>query len=202
MKPFIYTTILAVFTFNSTGLLAQYEDTIPEFNKRTEYAKKSSKKYEEESGFFKKKNVVIGTGFNLSFTNTFSSLGLSPSIGYRLLEPVEIGLGGGYNYLGNFSSINQHNFFIGPYLKVYPLKEFFISIDAIVSHLIYIQGGQSSSLGYGNVLIGGGYNTIISDRAYVSMGIKINIIRNNLFQGENLPTPFIAYYLRLSGESK
>lgn len=177
---------LFVICLLSNTVWSQTEDTIPEFNK-----KNIQKKFAEKKGPFKKENVIIGGTLDLGISNTIGYFMIAPSLGYRVVEGVELGIGTGYTLLTDFNTQSQHNFSGGPYLKLYPDKSFFIQVEG---QLTYV---STNKLTYSNALAGIGYNSYMSERAYISTGIKLNLIANEIYRNTRFPMPFFSFYWRL-----
>ncbi len=147
----MFVRILSLFCFLCLLQLgrAQDEEAIPEFKKKKEKEPKEQtdeprpdfKKRSNENSLFKKENVVLGAGFDLSFSYNMALLGLYPSLGYRVFEPLEIGMNMGYNYFGNFNNYNTHSLFGGPYIKVYPYEGYFFQVESVVAHVMYNDNG-------------------------------------------------------------
>ncbi len=207
----MFVRILSLFCFLCLLQLgrAQDEEAIPEFKKKKEKEPKEQtdeprpdfKKRSNENSFFKKENVVIGAGFDLSFSYNMALLGLYPSLGYRVFEPLEIGMNMGYNYFGNFNNYNTHSLFGGPYIKVYPYEGYFFQVESVVAHVMYNDNGFKGNIGYGNVLAGIGYNMQMGPSAYIALGIKTNLILNNMYGNNRAFMPIMSFYWRL-GQKK
>ena len=165
---------------------SQEEDNIPEFN-----TKNIQQKFSEKKGPFKRENIIIGGSLDLGVSNTIGYFMVAPSLGCRVVEAVEVGIGTGYTLLTDFNTQSQHNFSGGPYLKLYPDRSFFIQAEG---QLTYV---STNKLTYSNALVGIGYNSFIGERAYISTGIKLNLIANEIYRNTRFPMPFFSFFWRL-----
>lgn len=69
---------------------------------KTNYKKKKKTGYDPDK-------LVLGCGFSLSFAPASASLGIAPIAGYRVMKPLFVGIGAGYQYLKGNPRPDQYN---------------------------------------------------------------------------------------------
>jgi hypothetical protein len=94
-----------------TGAMAQQ---VYNSSGKTNYKKKKKTGYDPDK-------LVLGGGFNLGLGTGFASFGVAPIVGYRVLEPLFVGVGVGYLYQKGYPQPDQYNKLHYQYLNIiYP----------------------------------------------------------------------------------
>jgi hypothetical protein len=194
----------------SMNVIAQVEDDKPfvgsdkkgkSTNTEPEIIDKKEEFSAHKKGFDKTK-LRIGPNFGVGFTTGYTSLSLSPVVGYRFIKYLEPGIGFTYQYQNQtYSGITSEAHTIGGnmYVKIYPWKEFFLYLSPQVFNFRYrekyIRGPKQSfeNVTYGNVIAGIGYNVKVGNNAFLSLGLTSNIIRNQLYNNTFQIQPMIGF---------
>jgi len=202
--------LLICFVLFSVKTIAQVEDDKPfvgsdkkekSTNTEPEIIDKKEEFATHKKGFDKTK-LRIGPNFGVGFTTGYTSLSLSPVVGYRIIKYLEPGIGFTYRYQNQtYSGITSEAHTLGGnmYLKVYPWKEFFLYLSPQVFNFRYrekyLRGPRQSfeNVTYGNVIVGIGYNVKVGNNSFLSLGLTSNIIRNQLYNNTYQIQPMIGF---------
>lgn len=159
---------------------------------------------ETKKGFDKSK-LRIGPNVNFGYNGNVLLVGLSPVVGYRAVKYFEPGIGFTYqlqdaaNYPNN-PGYSAHTIGGQIYVKIYPWKELFIYGEAQafnfrVREKSLVKGTKNpyQSVTYGNILVGLGYNIRVGNNSYMSLGLMMNLIPNELYGNRRQPLPLIGF---------
>jgi hypothetical protein len=163
---------------------------------------KTTRRSEEESptGGFKKENLFIGGGVNLSLSNYNFGIGGSPVIGYSINKWVDVGIGVNVTYIsqreayvdfyGNeYTTGNKiHQTTIAPvvFARFYPIRFLFVQAQAeqnfISQKYIYATGAPSDKAKFEatSLLVGVGYangREGIGD-FYYYISLSVDVLKN------------------------
>lgn len=147
-------------------------------------AQDENKQTEEKKGGFKKENLFVGGGIELSFSGSSFLGGASPVLGYSINKWLDAGIGLNFTYYSNrhvvyevrdqnniptgqyiFSDDKQRQTVLGPiaFARVYPIKFLFIQVQGeqnFISQKIIFDNGvpaRKESLSATSFLVGAGY---------------------------------------------
>ena len=159
---------------------------------------------ENKKGFDKSK-LRIGPNINFGYNGNVILVGLSPVVGYRIVKFFEPGIGFTYQLQDaasypNNPGYSSHTIGGQIYVKIYPWKELFIYGEAQtfnfrVREKSLIKGVKNAyqSVTYGNVLVGLGYNIKVGNNSYMSLGLMVNLLPNELYGNRRQPLPLIGF---------
>lgn len=134
--------------------------------------------------------IRIGGSIGLGFYDGLFNVGLSPLVGYQVVENrLELGGGFTYDYLrykNNTYTYNQHT--IGPvaYIRGYVWKGLFAQLRGVYQKSYASQVNRQNNIkqkaedGLGNVYAAIGYSIPMGSRAYFNVGLEINLIAYDL----------------------
>ena len=136
---------------------------------------------------FKRENMFIGSGVNLSFFNGFI-LGLNPEIGYSLNRFVDAGVATNFSYITQnyINSPETDRFLIlggGPYVRIWPAQMLFLGGQFEYNYISFStkNGGQVYNKGNTSapsVLVGGGYGSRFPGQSQFYVSIMVDVLRN------------------------
>ncbi len=193
MKAVIW--LVLIFTVFSASLKAQ-------INASSQSAESTKK---QEDKFFKKENFVIGSGFGLSIGNVFTSINISPEVGYHLLSD-RIVVGGRFYYdyfvdRSNRQKTYRYNIIGGgPFIRGYIWKGIVAHVEyssTLIKDLPFTVGVYDSTqslVGYSTIykdlrlndfLVGGGYHENFQSGLGFYFLVLFNTVRTNEWLNPN-----------------
>lgn len=93
------------------------------------------KKEEHKKKGFDISRIVLGGGIGFSWGDQYASFSISPVVGYRILDKLAVGVGGGYQYFW------QKNFFSVPDVygieHLYDLKASITSVSVWARYMVF-----------------------------------------------------------------
>lgn len=91
------------------------------------------KKKEQHKKGFDPSRIVLGGGIGFSLTDEITTFSISPVVGYRVLDKLAVGIGGGYQYFQqkDFFSVTDQNGF----QSYYDLKASITSVSVWVRYM-------------------------------------------------------------------
>jgi len=161
MKRFAILTVLGLLLFGFVGKAsAQYYD-VPD----------------------RKGKFVYGGNFGFGMSGYYLSLSLAPQIGYRVLNPWEVGVRGIYNLQAWFDRVhgNEYGHFFGvaPYTNVEVFRGLFLHVEDEVMYGLRRWNYETvSAKWYNSVFVGGGYRQYNYTGGYVYFLVLYNLSWN------------------------
>jgi hypothetical protein len=125
-------------------------------------------------------NNKITYGGSIGFSSVSGGFGLSvsPRLGYRLSQDVEMGLMGSYHYINN-SAATWNNVAIGPFANYYLLPQLYAS--AMYQHIFLNASPKSNqNIGFSKqedaLYFGGGYMSRLGSNSFMQIGLLYNVL--------------------------
>lgn len=146
---------------------------------------------------------TFGGGAGVSFSNgdygTGTTISLSPRVGYKVDENLEVGGIGSFTW-GNSKYFSTTMFSIGPFANYYFSRQFYVS--AQFQQYFYNQKFKYSDYKYSSdesaLYLGAGYLQKIGERAYLQIGAMYNVLYKegeSIFSGGFVPNVGIVFGL-------
>jgi len=160
MKRFAILTVLGLLLFGFVGKAsAQYD--VPD----------------------RKGKFIYGGNFGFGMSGYYLSLSLAPQIGYRVLNPWEVGVRGIYNLQAWFDRVhgNEYGHFFGvaPYTNVEVFRGLFLHVEDEVMYGLRRWNYETvSAKWYNSVFVGGGYRQYNYSGGYVYFLVLYNLSWN------------------------
>lgn len=163
---------------------------------------------DEGNGKFRRDNIYIGSSLGLGFSSGGFSVGANPEIGYSVANWLDAGISTNLNYVSfkpqyNFG-VRQRSFNYGGgvYLRLYPVRNFFLQVLPEYNWINSNYRDYSSSPAYNfkikeqapSLLVGAGYG-----RRIIGSG---NFFTSILFDvGNSSSSPYVDYYIDQYGNA-
>ena len=139
------------------------------------------------------KKLRFGGGLTGGFSNGYSYLGIYPQVTTMVTENLEAGMSVGYTYQGNFSQVSYHNFYAGPIARYYLFDRFFAQVEGYMYYFDYHYYGATYTKTLPNAFVGGGIVQPLGPSAALIMGLKINLIKNEISNNQTQIYPFMTF---------
>lgn len=157
MKRFAILTVLGLLLFGFVG--------------------KASAQYERPD---LKGKIIYGGNFGFGMSGYYLSLSLAPQIGYRVLNPWEVGVRGIYTLQAWFDRVhgNEYGHFLGvaPYTNVEVFRGLFLHVEDEVMYGFRRWNHETvSAKWYNSVFVGGGYRQYNYTGGYVYFLVLYNL---------------------------
>lgn len=125
-----------------------------------------------------KDRIFLGGNLGLQL-GTITLIEISPLVGYKITDDLSAGLGFTYQYYKDtrFNPDYSTNIIGGRvFARYYIYKDFFAHTEVeVLNYDAYLSFNDKDNITITNVLVGGGYNQWISQRASVSIMILWNL---------------------------
>lgn len=139
-------------------------------------------------------------GISGSFgTNSGFGFSISPRVGYKLTDNLELGVLSGFSYQ-NTKYFSSNLFGIGPFANYYFARNFFLS-GQFQEYIINQKDktiGERSGFDEAALYLGGGYMTRVGNNAYMQLGILYNVLwkeNNSIFSSGFAPQVGVVFGL-------
>lgn len=197
--------ILALCLLMAGGLQAQ---TVYRSSGKAKYNSKNKKKQQESNRFLD--HMIVGGGLSLSL-GTYTSVSVSPVVGYRITDNFSAGVGFGYQYLRikDFFEVDNNGS-----LEYWDLKANMLSASVWARYIVwrnlfvhaefeknfmtfkspgFDRGGSGNIVEIKEkyespcVLVGGGYRTPIGDKSSVNFALLYDVLQDKYSPYGNQP---------------
>ncbi len=126
---------------------------------------------EEVKKGFKKENLFLGGSLQLSFSNNFTALGISPYFGYSINRFVDVAASVGVNYISQRDNISlddryrQTTYGPGAFVRLFPVKFLFAQVQYEHNFIkqtykypnTFNLPDEKNNVDVNSVLVGGGF---------------------------------------------
>ena len=190
------TSILICFAllliFRTNGFAQQEDNTLPAPEGSTTNSTESEEELPQKG--FNWHKLRLGGNLSASF-GSYTIVGADPRVGYMITKWLQPGIGGSYyfQYLNQGSyRLKAHTYGGKVYVKAFVWRDLFLLGEGTLETFTYkerigtVWNPQWSSISYGNVFAGGGYNVQVGERAWLSLSLTTNLITNRFYDKHRL----------------
>jgi hypothetical protein len=178
-----------------------------------------SKRYQKDESGFDWSKLIVGGGLGLSFGD-YTSISISPIVGYRFTDHFAAGIGMGYQYLKikdyiQLTDLNQVTSYYDYKSSIFSPSVWtrYLITDNIFAHVEYehnfmsFQNFRFAQNGSGNIesyqeklnapslLVGGGFRSAIGDHASFTIAVLYDVIQDDNSPYKNRIFPRIGFNL-------
>lgn len=202
-----YYFFLIIFSLSFVSVLAQddYDKELPPSKNEEFIGFGKKEKFKKNKPIKDLSRIRIGGSVGLGFYDGLFNIGLSPLVGYQVVEDrLELGGGFTYDYLrykNNLYIYNQHT--IGPvaYIRGYIWKGLFAQVRGVYQKSYANQLNRQTKIklkaedDLGNVYAAVGYSLPMGSKVFFNIGLEVNLIAYDLSRvnasAKRVFTPFM-----------
>lgn len=136
-----------------------------------------------------KGRVVLGGDFGLGMSGRNFGMTLAPQVGYRIWNPLEVGVRGSYSlnvfFDTYYGTSSLHCFGAAPYVSAQVYKGLFVHAEDEAMYCLQRYNHESEGKWFNSLFVGGGYRSYSSKTSYAFLLILYNLSwdRQVMFEG-------------------